>query len=155
MISPFQNYFQFFKFKACLCHRVKLVVSILHLKGSERSVTSSFVCGGEIKKRPLNVDNPPESSLTLGEKRNHGRYKVNQRSTWIKQSMYFWCNTDKNRFFKLSKIQRDPLKLMNLHCTFFVHIFGQETLKKKRLSLNKNIHTFTQAILQNRINRKI
>lgn len=135
MISPFQNYFQFFKFKACLCHRVKLVVSIYTSKGVRGRLQALSCAEVKIKKRPLNVDNPPESSLTLGEKRNHGRYKVNQRSTWIKQSMYFWCNTDKNRFFKLSKIQRDPLKLMNLHCTFFVHIFGQETLKKKKVIL--------------------
>lgn len=69
MISPFQNYFQFFK--ACLCHRVKLVVSILHLKAKGvRGRLQALSCAEvKIKKRPLNVDNPPESSLTFGEKR--------------------------------------------------------------------------------------
>lgn len=133
MISPFQNYFQFFK--VCLCHRVKLVVSILHLKGSERSVTSSFVCGGENLKASVKRWQFARKFSDVWWKENHGRYKVNQRSTWIKQSMYFRCNTDKIRFFELSKIQRDPLKLMNLHVTFS-YIFWPGNIEKKK-TINK------------------
>lgn len=39
------------------------------------------------------------------------------------------------------------INVINSHCTFFVHIFGQETLKK-RLSTKKNIYTFIQALLR-------
>lgn len=67
----------------------------------------------KIKKRPLNVDNPPESSLTFGEKRviMEDIKFINDLRELNKVCIFIVTLIDKISIFKLSKY-KDPLKLI-------------------------------------------
>lgn len=67
----------------------------------------------KIKKRPLNVDNPPESSLTFGEKRviMEDIKFIKDLRELNKVCIFIVTLIDKISIFKLSKY-KDPLKLI-------------------------------------------